>query len=45
VEIHRQLVEALRMRDTAAARDCSYQLLDLAARDLAVAVERRSPQG
>ncbi|RVE92049.1 FadR/GntR family transcriptional regulator [Sinorhizobium meliloti] len=45
VEIHRQLVEALRMRDKAAARSCSYQLLDLAARDLAVAVERHSPQG
>ncbi|RVJ00198.1 FadR family transcriptional regulator [Sinorhizobium meliloti] len=43
VEIHRQLVEALRMRDTAAARACSCQLLDLAARDLAVAVRRHSP--
>ncbi len=31
---HRQLVEALRMRDTAAARNCSISCWDLAARDL-----------
>ncbi|WP_082512035.1 FadR/GntR family transcriptional regulator [Rhizobium sp. Root1204] len=44
VDIHRQLVEALRMRDTAAARNCSLQLLSLAARDLAVAVKKHQPQ-
>lgn len=44
LDVHRQLVEALRMRDTAAARKCSLQLLSLAARDLAVAVKRHTPQ-
>jgi len=39
VEIHRQLVEALRMRDKAAARDCSNRMLSVAARDLALATK------
>ncbi len=34
LDIHRQLVEALRMRDADAARDCSNRMLDIAARDL-----------
>lgn len=38
--VHRDLVEALRMRDSAAARRCSERMLDLAARDLAAAVGR-----
>jgi DNA-binding FadR family transcriptional regulator len=38
VDVHRRLVEALRVRDKAAARDCSNQMLDLAARDLAAAL-------
>ena len=45
VEIHKQLVEALRMRDKAAARDCSQRMLDLAARDLAIAVRKHPPAG
>ncbi|WP_112816040.1 FadR/GntR family transcriptional regulator [Ensifer sp.] len=43
IDIHRELVEALRMRDKAAARDCSIRMLDLAARDLATAVKQHSP--
>ena len=43
IDIHRELVEALRMRDKAAARDCSTRMLDLAARDLATAVKQHSP--
>ncbi|MGX5719361.1 FadR/GntR family transcriptional regulator [Shinella zoogloeoides] len=38
VEIHRQLVEALRLRDRQAARECSRRMLDIAARDIAIAV-------
>jgi GntR family galactonate operon transcriptional repressor len=38
VELHGALVEALRMRDKKAARDCSNKMLDLAARDLALAI-------
>ncbi|MDX3974360.1 FadR/GntR family transcriptional regulator [Shinella sp.] len=45
VEIHKHLVEALRMRDKAAARDCSHRMLDLAARDLAIAVRKHPPAG
>ncbi len=45
VEIHKQLVEALRMRDKAAARDCSHRMLDLAARDLALAIRKHPPAG
>ncbi|MDM9623257.1 GntR family transcriptional regulator [Rhizobium sp. AC44/96] len=46
VEIHRQLVEALRMRDKAAARDCSNRMLNVAARDLAIAVKKHpTPAG
>ena len=41
LEVHRQLVEALRLRDKAAARTCSHRMLDLAARDLAPAMRRR----
>lgn len=40
VELHRQLVEALRLRDKAAARDCVNRMLDVAARDLAIAVKK-----
>lgn len=43
IDIHRELVEALRMRDKAAARDCSTRMLDLAARDLATAVKQHRP--
>ncbi len=43
IDVHRELVEALRMRDKAAARDCSIRMLDLAARDLATAVKQHSP--
>ncbi len=35
IVVHGQLVEALRLRDRAAARDCANRMLDLAARDLA----------
>lgn len=45
VGIHKELVEALRMRDTAAARDCSHRMLDLAARDLAIAIRKHPPAG
>lgn len=45
VEIHKQLVEALRMRDKAAARDCSHRMLDLAARDLAIAIGKHPSAG
>ena len=37
VLLHGELVEALRMRDSEGARACSIRMLDLAARDLAVA--------
>jgi GntR family transcriptional regulator, galactonate operon transcriptional repressor len=37
VLIHGELVEALRLRDKARARDCSNRMLDLAGRDLAAA--------
>ncbi len=42
VAVHRELIEALRLRDGATARACSRRMLDLAARDLAVA-ERKRP--
>lgn len=46
VDVHRRLVEALRMRDKAAARECSYRMLDLAARDLAIAIQKHpAPAG
>ncbi|MDK1374426.1 MULTISPECIES: FadR/GntR family transcriptional regulator [unclassified Sinorhizobium] len=45
IDIHGELVEALRMRDKAAARDCSMRMLNLAARDLAAAVKRHRPAG
>jgi DNA-binding FadR family transcriptional regulator len=41
LDVHRKLVEALRLRDKAAARACSHRMLDLAARDLAPAMRRR----
>ncbi|MBK3745305.1 FadR family transcriptional regulator [Paraburkholderia aspalathi] len=41
LEIHRQLVEALRMRDKDAAVLRSQQILDLAKRDLNIAVQKR----
>lgn len=40
VEIHRALIEALRVRDKAAARASSLQMLDLATRDLATALRK-----
>ncbi|MFS8049150.1 FadR/GntR family transcriptional regulator [Rhizobium sp. BR 314] len=42
IVVHGQLVEALRLRDRAAARDCANRMLDLAARDLAA---ERGPEG
>ncbi|MCV3767808.1 FadR/GntR family transcriptional regulator [Rhizobium sp. TRM95796] len=41
IDIHFELVEALRLRDRAAAADCSRRMLDIAQRDLTAAVERR----
>lgn len=41
IGIHFELVEALRLRDRAAAADCSHRMLDIAQRDLTAAVERR----
>ena len=38
--VHRDLVEALRMRDAEAARVCSERMLNLAARDLAAAARQ-----
>ncbi|OLP57606.1 GntR family transcriptional regulator [Rhizobium rhizosphaerae] len=43
LDVHRRLVEALRLRDGAAARQCSQTMLDLAERDLAGA-RHRPPQ-
>lgn len=43
IAVHGELVEALRLRDRAAARDCAHRMLDLAVRDLAV--ERQSRDG
>nr|WP_199287217.1 FadR/GntR family transcriptional regulator [Rhizobium chutanense] len=37
VLVHGELVEALRMRDKASARECANRMLDLAVRDLAAA--------
>ncbi|WP_438754534.1 FadR/GntR family transcriptional regulator [Pararhizobium sp. O133] len=46
VEVHRQLVEALRMRDKVAARDCSDRMLNVAARDIAIASQKHpAPAG
>ncbi|MFD1328119.1 FadR/GntR family transcriptional regulator [Mycoplana ramosa] len=45
LDIHRELVEALRLRDGAAARACSHRMLDLAARDLAPAMRQRGQAG
>jgi GntR family galactonate operon transcriptional repressor len=41
IGIHGHLVEALRMRDRHAARDCVHRILDLAVRDLAAADRMR----
>lgn len=43
--VHRELVEALRLRDGAKARACSQRMLDLAARDLAPAMRNRGGAG
>lgn len=43
IVVHGELVEALRLRNRTAARDCAHRMLDLAARDLAV--ERRLDDG
>jgi len=40
--VHKELVEALRMRDKDAARACSNRMLDLAERDISVALGRKS---
>ncbi len=40
LDIHRELVEALRMRNGPAARECSTRMLELAARDLAAAIRK-----
>jgi len=45
VDIHRRLVEALRMRDKAMARECSCRMLDIAARDIAIAIRKHPPAG
>ena len=42
LDIHKELVEALRMRNGAAARDCSNRMLELAARDLAFALKQKT---
>lgn len=42
VENHRELVEALRLRDVARARACSNLILDLAQRDFAAAGQAKS---
>lgn len=39
IEVHKNLVEALRMRDPDAARQATVRILDLAARDLKSAIE------
>lgn len=44
LDIHHALIEALRMRDAAAARDCSRRMLDIAARDLAIAMRKHPAQ-
>ncbi|MBL0371750.1 FadR family transcriptional regulator [Rhizobium sp. KVB221] len=38
--VHRELIEALRMRNGIAARDCSNRMLDLALRDITIAKRR-----
>lgn len=46
IDLHGELVEALRMRDRSAARDCAHRMLDLAVRDLAAAervIGRKTP--
>ena len=45
VEVHRRLVEALRMRDKAVARECSRRMLEVAARDIALAMRKHPPAG
>lgn len=41
LDVHRALIEALRMRDKAAARDCSQRMLAIASRDLAIAMRKQ----
>jgi len=40
LDVHHALIEALRMRDAKAARHCSQRMLDIAARDLAIAMQK-----
>ncbi|MCL6707875.1 FadR family transcriptional regulator [Pseudomonas sp. R2.Fl] len=40
LDVHHALIEALRVRDGRAARDCSRRMLDIAARDLAIAMRK-----
>jgi DNA-binding FadR family transcriptional regulator len=40
LDVHYQLVEALRLRDANAARTCANHMLEIAARDLAIAVRK-----
>ncbi|WP_412064128.1 FadR/GntR family transcriptional regulator [Rhizobium sp. SYY.PMSO] len=41
IAVHGELVEALRLRDRAAARDCAHRMLDLAVRDIAAGQHAR----
>lgn len=44
LDVHHALIEALRMRDAKAARECSQRMLDIAARDLAIAMQKYPTQ-
>lgn len=44
LDVHHALIEALRMRDAKAARECSQRMLDIAARDLAIAMQKYPAQ-
>jgi DNA-binding FadR family transcriptional regulator len=43
IEIHKELVEALRMRDKYSAKTALLKMLDLSARDLAIAAKKSAP--
>ncbi|MFC3074443.1 FadR/GntR family transcriptional regulator [Shinella pollutisoli] len=45
LSVHRELVDALRLRDAGRARACSLRILDLAARDLSTAIGAGRPPG
>lgn len=44
LDVHGALIEALRMRNAKAARECSQRMLDIAARDLAIAMQKYPAQ-